>query len=499
MKIKRTSKASRKGAKLLGLAVGLFVAAAVGVVQLQTLAKPPGQVGNAPRCNVNVVGGGGAGHGFTINGRDAKISFKLAGKKTCKVQVSVSSFFSPALSGKPWSKQILFKRQVKVFSNGQNGKTYTLTTQLPPANQPQKGCFYQVDFSYGDHNILPILGGHRDKLVSSKCNPPKPSAECKAVTVNKLTDTKFRFTASAEVKNGAKLKSYKFVVKKGSSTVLTKNIKSTKKSVSYVFSTKKVGKYNVRAYAITSLGNKTGASCLKNFEVVAPPEEKIPEVEIEKLVGGEDFKVVEKGVEYSYTIKVSNPGEVDLKNAVVTDTPDQGITLNSTQAEGTVSNNVWTFTIPELKVGASRTFEIKATVPEAVSDTLTNNVCVNATEIEGDDDACDDADVEIVIPGKVPVCNPENGKIIQVDEDEADLYEDVDSKNCVDNPDTPTTPDTPSTTKKQKEKKEQEAEPGNAEALPTTGPAEVALQMVGASLLTGSVAYYIASRNHRFN
>jgi len=195
---------------------------------------------------------------------------------------------------------------------------------------------------------------------------------------------------------------------------------------------------------------------------VDKPEEK-PGVKVTKLVEGVKYKRVGVNVEFTYQIAVTNTGDVDLENVLVTDTPESQVTLLAGNV-GTVANNTWTYTIPVLTVGETQDFTLTAKVPAEVANQIKNTVCVDAPEVPGNPDDCDDAYVDVK---KVPVCNPETGEIIRVDESEAGNYEPVDSPAC---------------------------KPKVPEELPQTGAAEVVMQLVGATSLAGAGAYYLASR-----
>ncbi|HEY1085645.1 MAG TPA: DUF11 domain-containing protein [Candidatus Saccharimonadales bacterium] len=249
---------------------------------------------------------------------------------------------------------------------------------------------------------------------------------------------------------------------------------------------------------VIAYGHGKIQGCIKT----PPTPPKKPGVSINKLVEGVDYLKVGVNVEYEYQIAVKNTGEVDLTNVAVTDTPEAGVTLISASA-GTVASNKWTHTIPKLSIGETMSFTIKAKVPEYQAGRITNTVCVDAPQVPGNPDDCDDADVEVEKPGKVLVCDPETSKTIFVDEKDADKYPKPGSAECeeviVCDPDTGDLIKVPATKKDQYESKNsdacKESEPvKEVKALPETGPAEALLQLIGAGSLTGSTAYYVASR-----
>ncbi len=439
----------------------------------------------------------------------------------------------------------------------------------------------------GDYKVRVTVKTSEGEKTNADCVKPftvqeKPEAFCKSLTVATISDTKFSFTAKASTFR-SQVTGYIFRVYKDGTKIEEKSFATNSLTKTMNYTQTEAGDYTVRAIVKTTLGNKTGDNCVKPFSVT-PPEEH-PGVKVDKTVSndGETYQehvLVGTDVEYTYKLVVTNTGDVDLTNVEVTDTPEAGVTLNETQAVGTVSGNVWTHTIPSLKVGESTEFYLKARVPNYKEGYINNTVCVDATEVPGQPDDCDDATVEVpkkvyvcnpatgeiikvdeteadnYVPvdspecqdivvcnletkevvtikkseynanpemystnladceeeGMVPVCNPETGKIITVKESEADNYLPVDSDECKeitvcrvsdkkvvtieksdfdesiyttdlsDCEETPVTPPTPQPPVK---------------ALPTTGPAEVALQLVGATSLAGAGAYYLLSRRER--
>lgn len=180
--------------------------------------------------------------------------------------------------------------------------------------------------------------------------------------------------------------------------------------------------------------------------IVVPPT-PVPAVTIDKKVDGVEHKKVALNQEFTYQIVVTNTGTMDLKNVTVTDNAPAHVQFIAAD-KGTIANNKWSYVIPELKIGQSVSFAIKAKATAEVAGKIVNTACVDATEITGTPDDCDDASVEV---SKTPVTPPE--------------------------PETPTTP-TPET-------------PGE---LPTTGITESLMAFIGLGSLVASVGYYIASR-----
>ena len=457
--------------KLFGFAVALLSVATIGIVQLSTSAAEPGKVGSAPLCTVTAVGARDSA--FKINGANtlATVQYKVTGAKDCKARVSANSFNAPSMNGLPYDKQVLFKRVTKIVTPG----TYKTSVALP--TNGAKGCFYQVDLTYGTNNITPVIAYGHGKVNGCL---PKPVAKCDTLSKQKISRDTYKFTASATAKDGAKINGFVFTVKNGSKTVKTKQVSANAKNkATFTYTMPKAGDYTVKATALTSEGKKNSQSCVKSISL-KPLDTPTPGVSIEKLVEGADYYATQTDTEYDYQIKVTNTGETTLKNVAVTDTPEAGVTLLSAD-KGTISSNTWTYTIPELAVGADMSFTLSATVPEYLAGRIDNTACVDATEVPGSPDDCDNAEVEVEEPGKTIVCDPETGDTISVADEDADKYVPVGSEECEDTPETPETPSEPSKDK-------------TPEALPYTGPADVAMQVIGAMSLAGASSYYISSR-----
>ena len=446
--------------KLLGFGLALFAMATIGVVQLQSYAAEPGQVGDAPRCTVDVKGQRDSA--FKVTGAKATVDFTVKGGEACKVQLSANSFYAPSMDGRPYEQQTLFDRKTKVFTKGD----HSMTVNLPTQSTKQKGCFYQVDLTYGIHNVQPVLAYGHGKIQGCGEEQPKPKAECVSVTAVEQERTKFLVTATAKATDGAKIKSYGFKVTRGGSTVYDNTYKSQADQQSVVYIVNEPGEYKVKVSVDTSEGIKKGPQCETTFTVKQPPlPPSTPGVDIVKYVNNDQkYARVNANVEFTYRIDVKNTGNVDLDNVVVTDTPDRGITLISVSPpSGKIENNTFMYTIPKLLKGETRTFVLSAKVPVAMAGKLVNTVCVDAP-----------AEVEVPptpAPGKLEVCVLDEKTVRMIDQSEYDANPSLYSKTISD-----CREDTP------------------PEELPQTGPAETILSVIGAMSLVGASAYYIASR-----
>lgn len=301
------------------------------------------------------------------------------------------------------------------------------------------------------------LGNKSSNACEASFSVPKPPAPkptpvyaCDETTAKKISRTQVQFTTTHTAKN-ATFKSVEYVIRDSSGKQIARQSSST-------YTQTKTGTYSVQAYVTFLVNGKTqtvsSTKCKANFTVPAP---KTPAISIQKLVDHQKEIQTQVGQQFTYELQITNSGEVDLKNSVVTDTPPTGVTLLKGSV-GTITSNKWTYVIPELKVGQSIGVTITAKVPEFVSGELVNTACVDSPQVPGSPDDCDHATVSVPpceMPGKenLPANSPE----------------------CQETP--PATVVTPP-------------------ELPHTGSDtdNTIVALIGAGSLIGALGYYIASR-----
>lgn len=253
---------------------------------------------------------------------------------------------------------------------------------------------------------------------------PAPVYTCDSLTARKINRTTATFAGEATAKNGASIKSYTFNYGDGQSDTTT--------TPSARHSYANPGTYNVSMSVTFVVNGKevtvSGPNCKTTVTVDEKPVEPNPGVKIDKTVvtadGETDETTVEVNTPYDYRVTVTNNGDVNLVNTVVSDQAPAGVTLLSA-SEGTVSadGTSWTATI-NLAVGESKSFTLTAKVVEYVEGALVNTACVDAAEVSNPNtstDDCDDATVTVEEPEPVLVeaCNTETGEIEKVEEGNA--------------------------------------------------------------------------------
>jgi fimbrial isopeptide formation D2 family protein len=318
-----------------------------------------------------------------------------------------------------------------------------------------------------------------------------PVYKCNSLTAAVIDRTTRKFTTAVTAKSGATVKNYTYDFGDGKKTT------STSSSVTHAYAP---GTYTASVTVRFNVGyvEKT-STCMVKVTVEEAPN---PAVKIEKLVNHQKTAEVMAGDDFEYNLKVTNTGDVALKDVRVSDEAPAGITFKSADT-GSISNNVWTYTAASLAVGQSFTVTITAVANEPFADAKVNTACVDTPTVPGSPDDCDTATVTTKIKvcdtdtdtivwiskseadnekyttdlsqcENVEVCNQHTGKIITVSRNDEDKYVDVDSAVCHPKP----TPKPPVT------------------ELPKTGLADTLGSVLGLGSLTAATYYYLASRRN---
>lgn len=307
-----------------------------------------------------------------------------------------------------------------------------------------------------------------DVTVNKECKPPVAKYTCDALKVVTVDRTHFKFSTTYTAEN-ATFKSATYVIKNAAgATVDTKTVNGTT-NLDYTQAT--VGKYTVQSTLTFTVDGSdktvTSDGCKGAFEVPKLPEN--PGIDIEKTVNGKKAVQVAVNTPFTYELTVKNTGDIDLTNVKVTDPAPANVQF-MTASVGTIANNAWSYTIPNLKVGESKSFTITAKVTKEVSGAIKNTACVDAPAVPGNPDDCDTATVTVPPVGEITVCELATKQITTIKENTFDTTKY--SKNLDDCKEIPTTPP----------------------ELPHTGIGENIVAIVGLGALIASLGYYITSR-----
>ena len=230
--------------------------------------------------------------------------------------------------------------------------------------------------------------------------PSKPELVCRNITINQISRTKFEFNTSYTV-NNTTFVGVKYIVKDQSGKIVIE--KTVNNGSKLTLDIEIVGKFTISSTVITKDGENSNSNCEKSFEV---KREEKPSILIKKTVNNQKNAKIEANTDFNYEITVSNNGNVDLKDVVVTDHAPANITFVSANS-GEIKDNTLTLKINSLKVGESKTITIKSQAT-ATGITTVNTACVDTPTIPGDNDGCDSAKVEVPKKQTPPTPTPNN-------------------------------------------------------------------------------------------
>ncbi|MBI2007992.1 hypothetical protein HYS85_02025 [Candidatus Saccharibacteria bacterium] len=124
------------------------------------------------------------------------------------------------------------------------------------------------------------FSGYATFRVKVKVEKEQPQSKfaCEALDVNKVSRTRFDFTAHASVTN-ATVQSYVFTAKDASGNVVdTQTVTTSALSANYIFNQEKTGTYTVSVVVKTNKGDAPVGSCVKQVTVEAQPVTPPPPV-----------------------------------------------------------------------------------------------------------------------------------------------------------------------------------------------------------------------------
>lgn len=269
--------------------------------------------------------------------------------------------------------------------------------------------YYQSHISaltkyFNDAMVLFDAKGNVQTVVMNLCGNPikvtpnNPKYECKMLNVTSGSDSlTFNFSSTVSASNGASVT--KVVYDFGDGKTQTETSPST--VVTHKYATAGTYTAKVTAYVKTTFGRgefpiTVTSNCTKT---VTPKETPKPSIDITKTVDGVEQKEVALNTPFTYQVVVKNTGNVDLKDALISDpSPNANIVFMSADL-GTITNNTLTYTIPTFKVGQSVTINITAKLTAYVQGAIVNKACVDTSTIPGSPDKCDTANITTPKPG----------------------------------------------------------------------------------------------------
>jgi len=260
----RKEEATRKAA--------LIITALALVVQSLAVFNPP-EAANAS-SNADFVPGGVSSvkdflKYYDHNYRHIKSIFNSLGIKRSEIASAKKTVIGEA-SRYNWAMTSLYS-----YSQGQRawdyggGNVYYRPMRLTQEGGDRHTVFYAHSASMGWFAIKKDCGN----LITSKVpHPPKPVAACNNLDVAAISGTnRYRFSAKATIKHGAKVKKYIYTVKKAGKEVKKISITSSKLKNTTTYKQTAPGTYHVYLDVVTSVGKKSSHDCSGSFTVSKKP------------------------------------------------------------------------------------------------------------------------------------------------------------------------------------------------------------------------------------
>ena len=331
-----------------------------------------------------------------------------------------TKLYNKANNGLKVSDNLVADSGINVGSYGPNANVFVRFDAKVSENQKLPKC--------GENTLTNLAQASNQKIVQNDtasvkvnktCETPKPSTyKCESLSIKPIRKTSgsdttqnkpfssetFEFDTKYSLQN-AEFVGIKYVIKNSKGeTVIEKTVNNGSKLTVEI---PIVGKYTVTSTVLSKDGQNSTQNCEKDFEVVKNQEK--PSISIRKTVNNQKNITVEAEKEFNYELLVTNNGNVDLRDVVVSDKAPANITFISAD-RGTLLNNNLTYKIANLKVGESQIITIKAKAT-AVGISSRNIACVNTPVIPGDNDGCDSANIEVPKKNTPPAPTPKQPEL----------------------------------------------------------------------------------------
>ena len=288
---------------------GLIVTALALVFQSLAVFSPP-EAANAS-SPADFISGGVANKQAFLNHYDNntnRIKGLFSNLGITRAEVAAAKEGTIAKSGVAgkynWSRTSLYS-----YAQGQRSYTFDKTTfYYRPlsltANNPPYKVLVGHSAQFGWFAIKMDCG---NLITKTPPKAPKPQVICEDLTVKRLSATRFRLTAEASTKNGAKIKGYTFAIAHEGKTI-QRNKDTSAKSTSIEYANDDSGTYNASVTVRSSEGPEVSNDCRGSFSVNT--DASCENLAVQKL-NQTSFKITSKaqatkGVaikKYVYTIK----------------------------------------------------------------------------------------------------------------------------------------------------------------------------------------------------
>lgn len=166
-----------------------------------------------------------------------------------------------------WARTSLYSyaqgQRSYTFNNGAGDVTFYYRPLALTANDPPYKALIGHSVKFGWFAIKMDCG---NLITKTPPKESKPEAICEDLTVKRLSAIRFRITANAAVKDGAKIKGYTFAIAHKGKTTLKKKDTSAK-SASIEYQNNDAGNYSVSVTVRSSEGPESSSDCRGSFSV----------------------------------------------------------------------------------------------------------------------------------------------------------------------------------------------------------------------------------------
>lgn len=251
---------------------GLIVTALALVFQSLAVFSPP-EAANAS-STADFINGGVASkqvflNHYKQNTNKIKGLFTSLGITSAELSAMTQSTISKSgVAGKyNWSRTSLYSyaqgQRSYSFNNSHGSATFHYRPLSLTANNPPYKVLVGHSAKFG---WFAIKMDCANLITKTPPKPPKPQVKCEDLVVKRLSPIRFRLTAKASTKNGAKIKGYTFAISHNGKTTQKKKDTSAK-SASIEYENSSAGNYNVSATVRSSEGPESSSDCRGNFPV----------------------------------------------------------------------------------------------------------------------------------------------------------------------------------------------------------------------------------------
>ena len=231
-----------------------------------------------------------------------------------------------------WSRTSLYSysqgQRSYAFNNGAGNATFYYRPLSLTANNPPYKVLVGHSAQFGWFAIKMDCG---NLITKTPPKAPKPQVICENLTVKRLSTTRFRLTAEASAKDGAKIKGYTFAIAHKGET-MQRNKDTSAKSASIEYENDNSGTYNVSVTVRSSEGPEVSNDCRGSFSVNT--DASCENLTIQKL----------SSTSFKMTSKAQATKGVAIKKYVYIIKNDAGRTIDTKSFDSSAKSHSFTYT-----------------------------------------------------------------------------------------------------------------------------------------------------------